>query len=43
MMANFENRIIVYSIVLGVIFFVALYLAYRNRPGKNNDITDGNH
>lgn len=31
---NFETRIIIYSVILGMMFFIALIIAYRHRPGN---------
>lgn len=38
---NFETRIIIYSLILGVMFIGAIILALWHRPGRNKRIANG--
>lgn len=35
---NFETRLAIYSFILGVMFIIALYLAFRHKPDKKKRI-----
>lgn len=38
MTINFQTRIIIYSLILGVMFVVAIYLAMRHKPDRHKRV-----